>query len=41
MQIITIPILCGQLPKFLGAVCYEGDKNVSRLEFTGADAEKQ
>lgn len=37
MKIITIPILCGQLPKFLGGICYEGDCNVQRLEFTGAE----
>ena len=37
MEIITIPILCGKLPKFLGAICYEGDKNCKRLEFTGAE----
>lgn len=37
MEIMTIPILCGELPKFIGAICYEGDKNVKRLEFTGAE----
>lgn len=37
MEIISIPILQGELPKFLGAICYEGDKNVKRLEFTGAE----
>ena len=41
MEIITIPILCGELPKFLGAICYEGDKNVRRLEFTGAQPDLQ
>lgn len=41
MEIITIPILCGALPKFLGAICYEGDKNVRRLEFTGAEKNLQ
>lgn len=37
MKIITIPIVNGEMPKFLGAICYEGDKNVQRLEFTGAE----
>lgn len=41
MKIITIPILCGEIPKFLGAICYEGDQNVSRLEFTGAEKDAQ
>ena len=41
MEIITIPILCGELPKFLGAICYEGDKNIRRLEFTGAEENLQ
>lgn len=37
MEIITIPILRGMLPQFLGAICYEGDKNEKRVEFTGAE----